>query len=389
MKLPKAERDDIIRGPPDEKDAKQKYSSRLLFLAAENGNIEFVVEVIRQYPYLALEVDDNNHSIFHVAVLHHHLRIFKLLHKMKHIKDSVITLEDKNGNNMLHLIGENVEGMGPLLNEELLWFQEVATIVPQGLRDKRNFTGLTPAQVFFNRHTDLFFKLEAWIKEAATQLMVVAALVATMSFAAAFTFPGGYKQDTGIPIFLGENLSQIFIIFDILSFISSTTSILLVLFILGSNYQSYDLMIPLPKQLKVCLASVFFSITTIIITFVINLCLLYRTHSRWGPTLIGGSAIIPFLIFLSIRYHLLYLLYPRVYDRERRSTNRDNERDIKPERHCRQPPSQSPTTVTVTTTSPSPTTITDTTTSPLMSLSPPPRQPPSLSPPPHRRRPPS
>ncbi|CAH1432911.1 unnamed protein product [Lactuca virosa] len=105
VKLPKAQIDEIIRGPPDQtkedekqtRDEKekqetllllrtisdnvakmpsrifnlfkspndenattsnptnQKYSSRVLFLAAEMGNTAFVVEVIRQYPHLVRE----------------------------------------------------------------------------------------------------------------------------------------------------------------------------------------------------------------------------------------------------------------------------------------------------------------------------------------------
>nr|XP_043618108.1 uncharacterized protein LOC122589855 isoform X2 [Erigeron canadensis] len=53
----------LFKGPPDEKgatsdDAKPKYSSRVLFLAAEMGNTAFVVEVIRQYPRLVREEFD-------------------------------------------------------------------------------------------------------------------------------------------------------------------------------------------------------------------------------------------------------------------------------------------------------------------------------------------
>ncbi|KAI3514882.1 hypothetical protein L1887_13629 [Cichorium endivia] len=50
----------LFRRPADEnpstsKVVKQKYSSRVLFLAAEMGNTAFVVEVIRQYPHLVRE----------------------------------------------------------------------------------------------------------------------------------------------------------------------------------------------------------------------------------------------------------------------------------------------------------------------------------------------
>ncbi|XP_024977655.1 uncharacterized protein LOC112515216 [Cynara cardunculus var. scolymus] len=253
VKLPKDQIDEIIRGPPDQtkederqtgcekekhehealvllrtisdnianmptkifnlfggsvdentrcKDAKRKYSCRVLFLAAEMGNTAFIIEVIQQYPHLVWEVNDNNQSIFHVAVSHRHEGIYNLLYEIGSLRNLIITLEDKNGNNMLHLVGEsakinrlqNIPGVGLQLHLETLWFKEVAAILPPPLREKKNAAGLTPHEVFTKNHKDLFSRGEEWIKETAAQLMVVASLIATISFAAAFTFPGGYDQ---------------------------------------------------------------------------------------------------------------------------------------------------------------------------------------------------
>lgn len=114
-KLPWTEIYDIMRGPEDpinyenmavsQADATRKYSSRVLFLAAEVGNIVFIVEIIQLYPELLEEVNDINQSIFHVAVSHRHANIYGLLDYIGSTKDRIVTLEDKNGNNMLHLVG--------------------------------------------------------------------------------------------------------------------------------------------------------------------------------------------------------------------------------------------------------------------------------------------
>ncbi|KAI3669045.1 hypothetical protein L6452_40266 [Arctium lappa] len=175
MKLPKTKIDEITRGPPDE-DAMQKYSSRVLFLATEMGNTPFVVEAIRQYPHLAHEVNDDNQSIFHVVVSHRHKGIYKLLYEKGHIRDSIITLEDKNGNNMLHLVGEsargnrlpNISGMGLRTRLELLWFKEVERMLPSHLCEKKNAAGLTPHELFIKNHKDLFSKEEKMMKQMAT-----------------------------------------------------------------------------------------------------------------------------------------------------------------------------------------------------------------------------
>ena len=115
-KLPWPEVYDLMRGPADlinkenaatnPVDITKKYSSRVLFLAAEVGNIVFIVEIIRQYPELLNDVNDVKQSIFHVAISHRHVELYGLLNEIgSAIKDRIITLEDKNGNNMLHLVG--------------------------------------------------------------------------------------------------------------------------------------------------------------------------------------------------------------------------------------------------------------------------------------------
>lgn len=113
-------------------DGNRRYSSRILFLAAEMGNTTFIVEVIRQYPHLVWELNDNSQSIFHVAVSYGHVGVYKLLNKLgPSSKKIIIAMEDKDGNNMLHLVGEkakgdrirNVRGVGMQLNPMISWFK--------------------------------------------------------------------------------------------------------------------------------------------------------------------------------------------------------------------------------------------------------------------------
>nr|XP_043615984.1 uncharacterized protein LOC122587894 isoform X2 [Erigeron canadensis] len=324
----------LFKGPSHEnsterKDVKSRYSSRVLFLAAEMGNTAFVAEVIGQYPHLVREVNDKNQSIFHVAVSHRHEGIYNLLYDIGSLRNLIITLEDTNGNNILHLAGENpkmnrlqkVPGVGLQLHLETLWYKEVEALLPPPFREMKNGAGLTPHEVFEKNHKILFSKGEEWMKETAAQLMVVASLIATISFAAAFTFPGGYDQVTGMPIFVRKNLSKVFIIFDGLSFISATNSILLVLTILGSDFTEHDFLISLPQKLMICLTSLFISIATMILTFIINFLLLYQNHSKWIPIFISCFAAVTYMIFGSPKFPLIgrFLYGSRfLFKRERR-----------------------------------------------------------------------
>ena len=53
---------------------------------------------------------------------------------------------------------------------------------------------LTARQIFAETHKDLVIAGEKWMKEAASSYTVVGALIITITFAAAFTFPVGDEQ---------------------------------------------------------------------------------------------------------------------------------------------------------------------------------------------------
>ncbi|GKD34307.1 ankyrin repeat-containing domain, PGG domain protein, partial [Tanacetum coccineum] len=131
---------------------KKTYSSRVLFVAAEVGNTTFLVELIRQYPDLIWKVDDNNQTIFHIAVKHRHEGIYKLLYEIGAMKDMITPIKDREDNNMLDLVGkcakekrlEDVSGVALQMQRQLLWFQEVKNMIPPSHRERKNKDDLTP-----------------------------------------------------------------------------------------------------------------------------------------------------------------------------------------------------------------------------------------------------
>nr|GEV86946.1 putative ankyrin repeat-containing domain, PGG domain protein [Tanacetum cinerariifolium] len=208
IKMP-AEMQKITAGPsgkitraPSMANTKKTYSSRMLFVAAEMGNTKFIVELIRLYPDLIWKVNDNNQSIFHIAVKHRNEGIYNLLYEIGSMKDLITPLRDENDNNMLHLVGkiakrkrlQDVSGVALQMQRELLWFKEVEAMIPPSYRERKNKDGLTPHELFTKEHKELVAKGEEWMKGTASHCMVVAALIATIVFAAAFTVPGGYSQ---------------------------------------------------------------------------------------------------------------------------------------------------------------------------------------------------
>nr|XP_028959484.1 ankyrin repeat-containing protein ITN1-like [Malus domestica] len=239
---------DLIRAP-----------SRLLFSAAELGNIDFLIILMRTYPNLIWKVDEQNRSIFHTAVVHRQEKVFNLIYELGGLKDIIASYKDEDNNNMLHLAAKlapddrlNIDtGAALQFRRELQWFKEVKKIVQPLYKEMRNSDGKTPQVLFTEEHKDLLREGEKWMKGTASSCMLVATLIATVMFAVFSTVPGGNNNDTGIPIFLNSRAFMVFAISDALSLVSSATSILSFLSILTSRYAEEDFLHSLPNRLIV------------------------------------------------------------------------------------------------------------------------------------------
>lgn len=105
-------------------------------------------------------------------------------------------------------------------------------MVPPIMREMKNKDGKTPYELLSENNQDLVSEGLKWMKDC----MVVATLIVTVAFAVGFTVPGGYNQDTGIPIFIGGTSFFVFVIADTISLFASSTSLLVFLSIFTSHY---------------------------------------------------------------------------------------------------------------------------------------------------------
>ncbi|KAD4586504.1 hypothetical protein E3N88_24105 [Mikania micrantha] len=311
---------------PSMGNARKTYSSRMLFVAAEMGNTIFIVELIRLYPDLIWKVNDNNQSIFHIAVKHRHEGVYNLLYEIGSMKDLITPLRDENDNNMLHLVGksasrnrlQDASGVALQMQRELLWFKEVEAMIPLSYRERKNKDGLTPQELFTEEHKDLVTQGEKWMKGTASLCMVVAALIATIVFAVAFVVPGGYSQNSnnqtdGIPIFHSEVAFKIFLVADAISLFTSTASILMFLSILTSRYAERDFLQSLPKKLMLGVTTLFLSIAAMTIAFSVSFYVLYKHDLIWMPIIISVFAMLPIILFAWLQYPLLVDVFRSTY----------------------------------------------------------------------------
>ncbi|ONI01271.1 hypothetical protein PRUPE_6G131100 [Prunus persica] len=252
-----------------------KYPSQLLFDATRLGNFEFLAALLSAYPDLFWELDENKRSIIHVAVLHRHASIFNLVHEIGFIKDFITAMSDDEDNNILHLAAKLapqnqlnlVSGAALQMQRELVWFEEVKKIVQPLSTEMKNKKGKTPRELFTSEHKGLLHKGESWMKNTAKSCMLVATIIATVVFSAAFSIPGGIADKTGAPNFVKETAFLIFAISDGVALFSSSTSMLMFLYILTSRYAENDFLKSLPLKLMVGLASLFISMTSMMIAF--------------------------------------------------------------------------------------------------------------------------
>jgi ankyrin repeat protein len=108
-----------------------KYRRTLIFEAAKVGNAGFLIILIHYYPDLIWQLNEDNMSLFQIAILYRQESVFNLIYKIgtnKHHLASLITV--KNKDNMLHLAarssssgGQNIVLGGFGMQRELLWFK--------------------------------------------------------------------------------------------------------------------------------------------------------------------------------------------------------------------------------------------------------------------------
>ncbi|CAI0401798.1 unnamed protein product [Linum tenue] len=287
--------------------------TQLLFTATEAGMVEFLTILIRSYPDLIWKVDEHSRSIFHLAVVHRQEKVFTLINEIGALKDFIAIYKDEENNNMLHLAGKlphpsrlNTDNGAALqLRREILWFKEVEKIVQPLYTEMKNADGKTPHDLFATEHKKLARDGEKWMKETASSCMVVATLITTMMFAAAFTVPGGNDQETGMPLYLHTKSFLFFAISDALALVSSATSILIFLSMLTSRYAEEDFLSSLPNKLLTGLLTLFISIATMMMAFSSTLFMTLGYGYTWTTVTITAVACVPVTMYAFLQFHLV------------------------------------------------------------------------------------
>ncbi|KAF8395485.1 hypothetical protein HHK36_019431 [Tetracentron sinense] len=286
-----------------------------IFVATELGIVEFIEQMMEFLPMMMFAQDDKNaQNILQIAVVHRQEGIFNLILTMDTISRASARVTDISGNNVLHLAGvlappsrlNRFSGAAMQMQQELQWFKEVEKLVEPAHREDKNKEGKTPQALFTDNHEDLVKAGEKWMKATATSCMVVAGLITTVMFAAAFTVPGGYNNDTGIPIFLLRKSFIIFLLSDALSLFSSCASLLIFLDIFMTSYAEENFLEPLPRRMIFGLATLFVSIVTMMVAFGAALSIILQGKPLWFALPISIFSCIPFTAIALLQFPFFF-----------------------------------------------------------------------------------
>eukprot|EP00258_Populus_trichocarpa_P020743 XP_024436762.1 uncharacterized protein LOC18102831 isoform X3 [Populus trichocarpa] len=281
-----------------------------LFTATRRG-IEKIAElIIRLHPHAIDQRDEMNRSILDVAVMYRQEKIFDIVKEKKIPLDRMRRVVDISGNTLLHHVADmkknsGVTKPGPALQlqEELKWFERVQDVIPSYYVPLLNKDGMTARESFEIAHEKQLKKAQKWIKETSQSCSTVAALVATVVFAAAYTVPGG-SDEKGKPIFINSPYFLIFTVSDVVSLASSLTSLVVFLSLLTSPFELQEFHISLPRKLIVGFSFLFFSVLTTMLSFGATILILIQTERRLTTLLLSIASFLPVLIFGILQFRL-------------------------------------------------------------------------------------
>ncbi|XP_060198746.1 uncharacterized protein LOC132627420 isoform X2 [Lycium barbarum] len=290
-----------------------------LLQAARFDNYKLVEIIVKKFPSSVYYCNENGKNILHVAIENRCENVFNLVGQMSHHRHHLVTSIDSSNNTMLHLAGklspENelncTFGAALQMQEELRWFQAVKQMLPPCHYERLNDKGKTAHQVFTEQHTNLRIQGEKWMKETANSCAIIEALILTIAFAAAITFPGVKNCENELPILSRNGFFVAFTFSNTVSLSTSCISLFAFVSILTSRYTEEDFLRVLPKRLLWGLLTLYASVEAMMLSFG---CALYFVLKDNEMAFYAAfiAAILPILAFQHWRGPLINHLFSLV-----------------------------------------------------------------------------
>ncbi|KAI9198087.1 hypothetical protein LWI28_009815 [Acer negundo] len=307
--------------PIDDDDDDDDDVETPLLAATRTGVTKLVKKILKKHPQAVEHVSHKMQNILHLAASYRRREIFQLVKKMEIPTRRLIMGIDKEGYTVLHHVADTTnftEGTRPgpayQLQEELEWFKMVEEIMPSYFTQHLDKSRKTAKELFREKHKNQLEEAQKWIKETSQSCSGVAVLVATVVFAAAFTVPGGTRDDNGLPILLNSPFFLFFTVMDVVSLSCSLTAVVMFLSIVTSPFALDNFRVSLPRRLTLGFALLFMSVATTMLAFTSTVILIIRSDQRrhWTLTLICCAAFVPVSV-LALTHFPLFASFIRAW----------------------------------------------------------------------------
>ncbi|KAL5566098.1 hypothetical protein UlMin_029262 [Ulmus minor] len=283
-----------------------------LLVATSTGIVEMVEEILKVYPEAIEHVSDKGQNIMHVAIRHRRKEIFSLVKKMMKIPMARLVRKiDDDGNTLLHHVADTRDYGGGTqpnpalqLQEELQWFESVRELIPTHYELHHNNNDEGAEEFFEKSHKELLNEAQSWLKRTAESCSVIAVLIATAAFTAAYTVPGGSDDKTGLPLLLHNPFFLAFTVLDVLSLVSSLTCVVLFISIVTSPFRLEDFRYSLPRKLTFAFTFLFLSVALMMLAFSVTVLLLVHMKKRWSMMVVYAVAFVPVTVFALLQFPL-------------------------------------------------------------------------------------
>nr|GME05490.1 uncharacterized protein LOC109168328 [Ipomoea batatas] len=288
---------------PDHPADANKHKETPILAAAKMGIQEIVEKIIKRFPISIHDVDPNQKNVLLLAVENRQVAVYNFLRKQK-LPEFVYYQVDNKGNSAAHLAAMytglkywRIPGDALQLQGEVKWYKYVKSHLPRESYVRYNNEGQAPGDVFLETHANLTKLGTTWLIKTSESCSVIAALIATVAFAASTTVPGGLDQNSGYPILEGQPAFSVFAVSSLIALCFSVTALVFFLAILTSRCQQKDFKNNLPIKLLLGLTSLFTSIAAILLSFCAAHSFVIKSKLKLAAFPIYGVVCLPVTFF--------------------------------------------------------------------------------------------
>ncbi|MFS8023702.1 putative PGG domain-containing protein [Helianthus anomalus] len=150
--------------------------------------------------------------------------------------------------------------------------------------------------MFYENNDKLRMEAKNWMTDNAKNYSIVAVLIATVAFTAAYTIPGGVDKN-GQPVFKSSPLFMFFTSADAVSLSAALTSVIIFLNVITSTFRFKDFEGSLIRKMDTGIRMLMISLAMLMVAFAATLILTISRGKKWTDITLYAVSFFPVIIF--------------------------------------------------------------------------------------------